>query len=890
MVLSLSFNLTRLIFGEFMKKPVNLYFFFSFFKLFILSCLIFLFLSCTTQAVYSPVMNKQRNPGFVLQDSLDRRAHWDQSQSSNPALVELGLLSSAPVNLSNGSHPNTLEMREKEQGQRILKQIWGIENRFELLKSMDRRLLSGLGKYYRETLDLMNRSEDGTSIETDLEYLLDNIKYLSISVINSYELGRLSSLVRWGYNAGFLTQTEAEYVLEDIGLMIHYSDYDFEFLTHSQIMGMSLLNRSSEKKMSIMRDRALHCSELIDKGFWTEKNRQRLLSESQVYITNSDIELPSYYSEMKYLPAASRSKNLTKKEKKLFDQNHQPQSIYGIFSHEVKLYNAILNNDLKAVKDILDESMDHDLTFIDTPVRQNHSWISLAVGNSDILKLLDEYGFSTTIRHPVVRSTSLHRAVRKNSIESTVYLVLNGIDVNQQDIYGVTPLHIAAESGKVELVEKLITLGADPTIKSARGFTPLLDYLNNEYNKTFINIKNDDQSLYEYQGNFAPNLKSMNNILSVNRGIPGNEGRDPIWYLRHFGNQEQLQEELDYLKINFPEYRLREDRGFQLLYSLIKRNQRTVFEEAIPLISNINYRNDKGEHILSVAALNGHNHWAVVSLILGGADPDQPFGRNDENILENRVQYTNFFLIADMVENGATVNFESMKWSVPFFTKFLQIMSESNRSLDRLKELCIRMVKAGALLLPYDNFSPEYWQAPYYVLAHEKFDTFRIDVIKAAIERGEKFSSDSEKFLEQLNQGILPVVIPSSVIHFQKDNTEESLLYRSSDGKIQIIVERAQKAVRVGESILYRLRIEGIDVTDYKLFFIDDIRTDPIAKESRNPLALSNKNYMQNIVKQVEEDGTYSDYIEVDDYLLITNNESNYLCRITYTVSYITNN
>ncbi|WP_179947520.1 ankyrin repeat domain-containing protein, partial [Wolbachia endosymbiont of Cylisticus convexus] len=46
-------------------------------------------------------------------------------------------------------------------------------------------------------------------------------------------------------------------------------------------------------------------------------------------------------------------------------------------------------------------------------------------------------------------------------------------DVNAKNIYGETPLHLAARSGYLNVVEKLIEKGANVNAKNSNGKTPL---------------------------------------------------------------------------------------------------------------------------------------------------------------------------------------------------------------------------------------------------------------------------------------------------------------------------------------------------------------------------------------------------------------------------------
>lgn len=68
----------------------------------------------------------------------------------------------------------------------------------------------------------------------------------------------------------------------------------------------------------------------------------------------------------------------------------------------------------------------------------------------------------------------LHRAiVHKSSVQYIEFCVAKGLDVNERDIQGMTPLMMAAMDGNAQFCQKLIDLGADVLARSDRGQTSL---------------------------------------------------------------------------------------------------------------------------------------------------------------------------------------------------------------------------------------------------------------------------------------------------------------------------------------------------------------------------------------------------------------------------------
>lgn len=73
----------------------------------------------------------------------------------------------------------------------------------------------------------------------------------------------------------------------------------------------------------------------------------------------------------------------------------------------------------------------------------------------------------------------LHRILcySSPSVDLVNFYISGGLDVNAQDVYGMTPLHYALESKNVEAAIALLEVGANPNLPNIRGITPLC-YIN----------------------------------------------------------------------------------------------------------------------------------------------------------------------------------------------------------------------------------------------------------------------------------------------------------------------------------------------------------------------------------------------------------------------------
>lgn len=89
--------------------------------------------------------------------------------------------------------------------------------------------------------------------------------------------------------------------------------------------------------------------------------------------------------------------------------------------------------------------------------------LAAAGGHSQIVEMLEEIGVSKN--HP------LHIAAGLGDIQKVKELLRNGVNVDQKDGFGATPLMIAVVSGKEEMVDFLLSQNANPTLGAKDGYT-----------------------------------------------------------------------------------------------------------------------------------------------------------------------------------------------------------------------------------------------------------------------------------------------------------------------------------------------------------------------------------------------------------------------------------
>jgi ankyrin repeat protein len=72
----------------------------------------------------------------------------------------------------------------------------------------------------------------------------------------------------------------------------------------------------------------------------------------------------------------------------------------------------------------------------------------------------------------VFGESPIHIAAWKGSADDVLWLLKNGADINQRGEFSMTPLHYAYMGGKQENIEVLINAGADQNLRCDRGLLP----------------------------------------------------------------------------------------------------------------------------------------------------------------------------------------------------------------------------------------------------------------------------------------------------------------------------------------------------------------------------------------------------------------------------------
>ncbi|CAG8386927.1 unnamed protein product [Penicillium salamii] len=178
-------------------------------------------------------------------------------------------------------------------------------------------------------------------------------------------------------------------------------------------------------------------------------------------------------------------------------------------SHE--LHTAIENDDLNMVAKVLDEGADLETEFFykfdpDFNVSRGLTPLLLAagLGRGDILRLLLDRGANTSARTIETKGTALYLAARSGRLSTAEILLekCGGIILEESNDHGRKPLGAAARNGHLDVVEFLISRGADvsATDNSDQTALHLASYGGNsriaqrllEENPELLEVRNND--------------------------------------------------------------------------------------------------------------------------------------------------------------------------------------------------------------------------------------------------------------------------------------------------------------------------------------------------------------------------------------------------------------
>jgi len=260
---------------------------------------------------------------------------------------------------------------------------------------------------------------------------------------------------------------------------------------------------------------------------------------------------------------------------------------------ERSLLAAVDQGDLAAAKKSLEQGAK-----VDARNDKGRTALSLAVsaGQLQIIKALVEKGADVNARTPTeTGSTVLAFAVRGKNLEVISYLLVLGAEVDLKGRNGATPLCHAAARGETDIVELLISKGADPNL----------------------------HGIYDSTGNYETPLMAA----------AGANHLDTVSLLLSKGAQIDK----------------RTNKGCTPLMEAAKRPYPAIIKLFIEKGANVNARGSHGHTALIFAAYNGNTENVKLLLAAGAdplatatddADPDKEHGRYGPEVVAAQQGHT----------------------------------------------------------------------------------------------------------------------------------------------------------------------------------------------------------------------------------------------------------
>ncbi|KAJ1077935.1 hypothetical protein K5549_011262 [Capra hircus] len=124
----------------------------------------------------------------------------------------------------------------------------------------------------------------------------------------------------------------------------------------------------------------------------------------------------------------------------------------------------------KIIQILLEAGADPNATTLEetTPL-----FLAVENGQIDVLRLLLQYGANVNGSHSMCGWNALHQATFQENAEIIKLLLKKGANKECQDDFGITPLFVAAQYGKLESLSILISSGANVNCQALDKATPL---------------------------------------------------------------------------------------------------------------------------------------------------------------------------------------------------------------------------------------------------------------------------------------------------------------------------------------------------------------------------------------------------------------------------------
>lgn len=319
--------------------------------------------------------------------------------------------------------------------------------------------------------------------------------------IEAWDQARAAALVRWGYDTGYIGESEAWKQIEESGSWALESFPSWKDYVENYIYGQLFEYTGTAEAQTLFRSSALIWWELSDmQGPWQNLNLR-------VYNDPKDSVYLKLYRNLYQFQKNIRRNNFVAIQNLLADENTVISPEIALRQNTIHINNAV---------------------FIEEPLDQPDAWgrypTSIAAIHGDqTFSLLLNSGFRHQGRDLRGR-TLMHWAARNGNPNSINLGLQLELDPNEPDFSGVTPVHLAA---RYNTPLSLYSLLRDPRtqnpLASQDGQTPL--------HYALYNIKDPNT--------FGLLLQERSQVLNINAPIPEN-GMTPLMIAAQNGRPSQV--------------------------------------------------------------------------------------------------------------------------------------------------------------------------------------------------------------------------------------------------------------------------------------------------------------------------------------------------------------
>ncbi|GAB6088670.1 hypothetical protein JCM12856_02630 [Spirochaeta dissipatitropha] len=374
----------------------------------------------------------------------------------------------------------------------MLRKSWNVNNKEELKHTLNNLIYNGVITVYRNLLKTLNThrllADDinaawNPDIQKQLlaEGVFSNSDILILHLIKEYpesfdysvfaaaELSRLSIIVQWGMEAGYLDFREGSAVLEDIALIFASQNWGFGLLAHSQMAFVisNYTNLGEYDYSIILRDMNIVVHELTESAHWGASESSHLISHGRELLKQGR-ELPAFAEYITTPPDFSMIESPELLRSALHCNLGLPVPGLHIYENDARLFYALKTQDADAVAHLL-----HTWRFWDTPVR-GLLWTGHAAQHfPEMLELFINHDYRIDEQGAYLDRSSLHIAAMYNQPVAVKILLRHGADIEKQSAAGETPLSLGIANHSTEAVEILLQAKADPNSGVSNERSPL---------------------------------------------------------------------------------------------------------------------------------------------------------------------------------------------------------------------------------------------------------------------------------------------------------------------------------------------------------------------------------------------------------------------------------